>query len=579
VSQSKIICSNNQQFSPDSVSTVVDPYIVGNEIATGVAFRNLRGQVYFGEFSSRQLLTLSTFLPSGSFSLFTSNDFKFSFDRSVVGQVLESTNNTTQLTLRGASIQFPSPPFGFLGKSSSSFSWGRNITNSWSCILSPNSCTFNDSTFTPLVAQSFTTLFPSEITYMNLDRTAGLYVTNGTVKFLGLPYCYTGSFSGSCSFISQPLVENIPMLNSVTNVSLGAWGACAVSSGSLSCWGSYPSAYPLNNDWSKYKSVSKVSINNSGGCVEYTHENTSWADCWGNLSLSIRSVSMQTSVLCDRPSDIIYENLCFPCSYGEILSSLSSTFLQCIPCSSTSIRGPNSNACISCGEGQTNSSDFSSCTLCPPNSFRSESMTRCEECRPGFQGSSNRLECVQCPQGTARVLGALSCSQCLPGTIPTLDQTLCAGCPQPQILSFTSSYTCQMCPLGQNAFQGSCINCLTPNFRSQSMMDCLSCPQGTEPSTDFTFCVPCPDGRVRKDTSRCYLCPSGTLPSLDKTSCLPILKTTPFFLSPLKTAYIGAGLLVLCATGILVSFNALNSSQSLVGYLLGIMIVSGSLLF
>jgi hypothetical protein len=569
--------------------------MVGNDIATGVAFRNVRGQIYFKQFLRDDIDTLSSFLPSGSFSFFHSNNYKFGFDQSVVGLVLESSNNTTSDYLRGVPLLLPSPPFPFLGNSCSAFSWGRNVTNSWSCILTPDSCTFYDSTFSPATSASFTTLYSiSQLVYEpTLDKTSGLYITqdiidgnqvNGLVKYLGVPFCYSGIFDGACSFASIPQVENIPVLESVTQVSLGAWGACANRGGSLSCWGNYPTAFPDNKFWENYTSVSWVSMNNSGACVEYTNQNVLLADCWGALSLTIHNVSLTRNDACDLASDVLYENLCFPCAFGEQLSSLSDSFLQCIPCSSFTVfpaaRGPQDSVCQVCNLGSTSSNNLSSCISCPPNSYRSATMLQCLECPPGFQGSLDRLSCEQCSPETARSLGANSCSSCPAGSIPSTDRSSCAGCPQPQILVFSTSYSCRMCDLGQNAYLGQCVSCTVPNFRSVSMMDCSPCPEGSEPSENFTFCVPCAEGKVRKDTSRCYMCPVGTIASDDRTTCISVLRSqTKFFLSPAKTAYVSSGLFVLCATGILVSLKKLTGTQSIVGYFLGALVLAGALLF
>jgi hypothetical protein len=111
------------------------------------------------------------------------------------------------------------------------------------------------------------------------------------------------------------------------------------------------------------------------------------------------------------------------------------------------------------------------------------------------------------------------------------------------------------------------------------MLDCASCPPGLQPSSDFTECIPCPPFTVRKNTSRCYSCPSGSYASEDQTECLPLEKRKlNEVLSPAKTASICTGLLVVSACAILSSIQKLTPGQSLLGYVMGFLIMAGALL-
>jgi hypothetical protein len=431
-----------------------------------------------------------------------------------------------------------------------------------------------------------------------MDKSSGLYITqamagptqlNDTVKFLGVPYCYTGSFSGSCSFASIPLIENIPVLQSVTQVSLGRWGACAVSGGSLTCWGSYNTNFGNSVIWNTFRSVTRVSMYDSGGCVQYINNGVQQGRCWGPLSLSLNQFSFssqtysltQPVIVACPEQNIAFRDICFDCSYGEILNT-TTQFLQCLDCTSLSgfpsARGPSDTVCVNCSLGSTTNADRSRCIACPVNSFRALSMTQCLECNAGSQSAANFQSCVACPLGTARELGQSSCSSCPIGSIPSADRTMCISCPQPQIF-VGNPPVCQQCPIGQHAQEGACALCQTPNYRSQSMGDCTPCPAGTEPSPDFTFCVPCPPLTVRKNTSKCYLCPSGTYASEDRTQCLTTGKQSlKFFLSVGKSASILTGLVVLLLTSILRSMQKITHAQSLTGYVMGCMIACGAFL-
>jgi hypothetical protein len=327
--------------------------------------------------------------------------------------------------------------------------------------------------------------------------------------------------------------------------------------------------------------------------VQYINNGIQTADCWGPLSLSVRQVSLSSQMfsltqplqLSCPVQNIAYEDLCFDCSYGEILN-LTEPFLQCLNCTSLSgfpsARGPNDLACVDCLLGSTTSADSSQCVSCPANSFRTilqgVTMTQCLECRAGSQSSLDFQSCVVCPDGTARSLGQSSCSTCPAGSIPSTDKSSCISCPQPQIF-VGNPPVCQECPLGQNQRVGSCTNCIAPNFRSLSMMDCAPCPEGFQPSPDFTFCVACPPLTVRKNTSQCYFCPSGTFPSEDRTQCLSTGKQSlKFFLSLGKSASICTGILVLILVSLLNSMHKITHAQSIIGYSIGFMIACGAFL-
>jgi len=640
---------------------VLDPQIVGNESALGVGFRDLYGNVYFGNFITNEVVAFSFSSQVAQFqslSSFKTDNYFISYDISVIGTILTKSftqdaliigdvcnvdgdcaagicvsgycnyyedQTRSELLTFGIPTRVLYPYYAFLGESASNFSWGRDsFQNTWSCALRIKdtgfaSCSFNDqqSNFAPSVAVSFTNLQSiTELLYPPfLERTSGLYITqemqgtevvNGVVKFLGVPYCYNGSASGSCSYASYPYVESISGgLNSVTQVSLGAWGACAVAGDSLTCWGSYvhlsaTSAFLL---WNGYKSVTDVSIYNSGACVQYISNGAPIGSCWGPLSI-VGNVSFSSQPLyysqtgkaqysCDSEENLVYENLCYPCSFGQVLETLNGQggSFPCQDCSSLSgglpsARGANDMACVPCSLGSTTTINGELCTACPLNSFRGllsdgvTPMPLCQECRPGFQASANFQSCVQCPTGTARYATSLSCQTCPLGSTPSADQSSCISCPQPQILVGTlPSIICLACPLGQHALEGICALCPTPTFRSESMFDCSPCPEGTQPSENFTSCVACPPNTVRKDTSKCYSCPFGTHPSEDKTTCLPnSKKLLTFFLSPGKTAAISTGLLVLSACAILSSFKKLTMGQSTLGYAMGLLIMTGAFL-
>ena len=607
-------------------SKLVDPFIVGNESALGVGFRDLYGTVYYGSFNTEQITEFSFTSQVSTFqslTQFKTDKFAISFDISVIGEILRKNTLNSNTSLLGISTRAIEPLFAFLGDSASNFSWGRDVfQNTWSCALDVNgtpyaSCSINDPlNFTSLVAVSFTNLV--SVTQLKipptLDRTSGFYITqetqsgqlvDGVVKFLGVPYCYNGSASGSCSFASVPLVETIPSgLVSVTQISLGAWGACAISGGSLSCWGPYlqfqPGAPLL---WQSYKSVTGISVYNSGACVQYISGGQQIGNCWGPLSITgsislssypeFYSQTVAAQHMCPLQENLVYENLCYGCNFGQTLNSSigQAGSFPCLDCTSLSgglpsARGLQDLQCVPCMLGMTTSQNKASCIFCPLNSYRSlqsdgiTSMTQCEECRPGFQASSNFQSCEQCPLGTARYLTSASCAACPPGSTPSGDQSMCITCPQPQILIGTlPNILCAPCPLGQHAFEGMCVNCETPTIRSQSMLDCSSCPPGLQPSSDFTECIPCPPFTIRKNTSRCYSCPSGSYASEDQTECLPLEKRKlNEVLSPGKTASICTGLLVVSACAILSSIKKLTPGQSLLGYVMGFLIMAGALL-
>jgi hypothetical protein len=641
---------------------LVDPLVVGNESALGVGFRDLYGNIYYGSFNTNQVFAFSFSSQVAQFqslSSFKTDDFNITYDISVVGKVLfksftqnalvigEFCNNDgdcaagtcvgppgsgychsyedqtrSEHLLLGIPTRVLSPYFAFLGESASNFSWGRDVfQNTWSCVLdikdsSFASCSFNDQSnnFAPSVAVSFTTLQSiSQLLYPpSLDRTSGLYITqemqgpdlvNGVVKFLGVPYCYQGSSTGSCSYASYPYVESISGgLNGATQVSLGAWGACAVAGDSLTCWGAnmHLSA-SANVLWNGYRSVTGVSVYDSGACVQFISNEKPVANCWGPLSVIgnvsfsnqiLYSLTVQPKYSCDSEENLVYDNLCYPCHYGQILETLNGQggSFPCLDCVSLSgglpsARGPNDMVCVPCDLGSRTSANGEMCIACPLNSIRttlsdSTPMPQCQECTPGFQASANFQTCVQCPAGTARYATSLSCHTCPLGSTPSADQSMCISCPQPQILVGTlPNIICLACPLGQHALEGICALCPTPLFRSDTMFDCSPCPEGTQPSADFTYCISCPPNTVRKDTSKCYSCPTGTHPSENKTVCVrntnQLLK---FFLSPGKTAAISTGLLVLSACAILSSLKKLTMGQSALGYAMGLLIMSGAFL-
>ena len=600
VSNTSLVCTNGtltNLFS--STEQILDPYVVGNDGAIGVGWRDVYGKIYYGQFNSGEVSEFS-FLDS---SPLTSNNFQISLDLSLVAEILTLDAGTVIQTLTGIGTRSPVPLFGFLGYSSTDFSWGRDVLqNTWSCNQDLNSiiqCYFSDTNqnFSPLTALSFTAL--RSVTAMLsppvLDKSCGLYISDGSVKFIGVPYCYDGSFSGSCSFASIPLIENIPVLESVTQVSLGEWGGCAISGGSLSCWGLYTTHFGNSTLWNTYESVTRVSIYDSGGCVQYIDEGVHLANCWGPLSLSVNQVTLSSQVVsltepiqlqCPT-QNIGYRDLCFDCLYGEILKTTEPLFLQCVNCTSLSggfpsARGRSDSGCVDCLLGSTTNASGSMCVSCPPNSFRTVmggvTMTQCEECRAGSQSALDFQSCVECPDGTARSLGQTSCSVCPEGKIPSTDKSTCISCPQPQIF-VGNPPVCQECPLGQNAKNGACANCQPPNYRSISMQDCTPCPEGFTPSPDFRYCVPCPPLTVRKNTSQCYLCPSGSYPSEDRTQCLSTGKQSlKFFLSLGKSASICTGILVILLSSLLLSMHKITHAQSLIGYVIGLMIVCGAFL-
>ena len=633
-SETIVKCTNaarsvDSEFSISSsgteLSKLVDPFLVGNESAIGVGFRDLYGTVYYGSFNTEQITEFSFTSQVSAFqslSQFKTDNFAISFDISVVGEILQKNNLSSKSTLLGISTRAIAPLFAFLGDSATNISWGRDVfQNTWSCALDVNgttyaSCSVNDPlNFSPLVAQSFTDLV--SVTQLKipptLDRTSGFYITqetqsgqlvDGVVKFLGVPYCYNGSASGSCSFASIPLVETIPSgLFSVTQVSLGTWGACAVRGGSLSCWGPHLIIPSAPSSFQTYRSVTGISVYNSGACVQYISEGQQIGSCWGPLSITgsislssypeFYSQTVPAQYSCPQEENLVYENLCYACTFGQILDTSigQAGSFPCVDCASLSgglpsARGLEDAECVPCILGMTTSQNKASCINCPLNSYRSlqsdgvTPMTQCEECRPGFQASSNFQSCEQCPQGTARYLTSASCAACPPGSTPSADQTMCITCPQPQILVGTlPNIFCAPCPLGQHAFEGTCVNCETPTFRSESMLDCASCPAGFQPFPDFTRCIPCPPFTVRKNTSRCYSCPSGSYASEDQTECLQLEKRKlNEVLSPGKTASICTGLLVVSACAILSSIKKLTPGQSLLGYVMGFLIMAGALL-
>ena len=657
------LSNNNSVSSITGLRKVVDPLVVGNEFAIGVGFRDLYGTIFYGSFNTEQITEFSfssQVLTFQSLTQFKTDNYAISLDISVVGEIIRNSfsenfmfypqtpqnlcNNDEECalgtcfnsycrwyedtafsehTLLGIPTRIQSPFFAFLGESSTNFSWGRDpFQNTWSCALNVKdtgfaSCSFNDPlNFSPNVEVSFTNLISVSQLLIppTLDRTSGLYITqetqsgqlvDGVVKFLGVPYCYNGSASGSCSFASIPLVESIPSgLQSVTQVSLGAWGACAVAGGSLSCWGPYLAFNPAASSlWQNYRSVTGISVYNSGACVQYISSGQQVGYCWGPLSITgtislssyayFYSQTVPAQFMCPSEENLVYENLCYECTFGQILDSLNGQAgsFPCLDCSSLSggypsARGLEDSQCVPCVLGKTTSQNKETCIFCPLNSFRGlqsdgiTSMTQCEECRPGFQASSDFQSCVQCPPGTARYPTSISCSACPQGSTPSGDQSMCITCPQPQILVGTlPSILCAPCPLGQHAFEGQCVNCETPTIRSQSMFDCASCPEGTQPSPDFTQCVPCPPFTIRKNTSRCYFCPSGSYASEDQTECLLSGKRKiNEVLSPAKTASICTGLLVVSACAILSSLKKLTHGQSFLGYVMGFLIMAGAFL-
>jgi len=627
-SETIVKCQNsaqsvNSEFSISS-RTLVDPFVVGNNSAIGVGFRDLYGTVYYGSFNTEQISEFSfslQVLTFQSLSQFKTDNFAISVDISVVGEIIRNASSIDH-TLLGISTRLQSPLFAFLGESATNFSWGRDpFQNTWSCALDVQgtgyaSCSFQDlQNFSPSVAVSFTNLV--SVTQLlippTLDRTSGFYITqetqsgqlvDGVVKFLGVPYCYNGSASGSCSFASIPFIETISAPPRVTQVSLGAWGACAVTGGSLTCWGSYVNFNPTTAPalWQSYRSVSAISVYDSGACVQYISNGQQMGNCWGTLSV-IGPVSLSSSpdfysqtvpaqFMCPSEENLIYENLCYACTFGQILDTSvgQSGNFSCLDCTSLSgglpsARGLEDTQCVPCMLGSTTSQNKASCISCPLNSYRSlqsdgiTPMTQCEECSPGFQASSDFQSCVQCPLGTARYATSISCSPCSFGSTPSSDRTSCITCPQPQILVGTlPNIVCIPCPLGQHAVEGMCANCDFPTIRSQSMFECAPCPQGFQPSPAFTECIPCPPFTVRKNTSRCYVCPSGSYASEDHTQCLPFSKEKIIILSPGKTASICTGLLVVSACAILSSLKKLTVGQSLIGYTMGFLIMVGALL-
>ena len=585
------------------------------------------GNIYYGSFNTNEVVLFSfssQVTRFQSLSDFKTDNYLISFDISVLGEILFKSQSLREDILLGAPTRVLTPFFAFLGDSASNFSWGRDpYQNTWSCVLDINdstfaSCSFNDpSNFSSAVAVSFTNLQSvTQLLYPpTLDRTCGLYITqemqgatlvNGVVKFLGVPYCYNGSATGSCSFASFPTVENIPPnLQSVTQVSLGAWGACAVAAESLSCWGAYVNSFQTDAFllWNGYKSVTGVSVYDSGACVQYISNGQPMGRCWGPLSLTgnfsftsqpvFYSQTVQPQFSCQSEGNLVYENLCYGCTYGQILDTSigQGGSFPCLDCSSLSgglpsARGPNDTVCQPGSLGSTTTFNKEGCDAGPLNAFRTflsdgiTPMPACEECRPGFQASGNFQSCVQCAPGTARYATSISCEPCPFGSTPSTDQGSCISCPQPQILvGSLPDIICLPCPLGQHALEGICALCPTPLFRSDTMFDCAPCPEGTQPSADFTYCLPCPPNTVRKDTSKCYFCPSGTHPSEDRTQCIPNSKDSlKFFLSPAKTAAISTGLLVVSACAILTSFKKLTMGESLLGYTVGFLIMSGAFL-
>lgn len=623
-------CSNgNSSLSPLELSTsisnsltgnkvLLDPQIVGRDtFARGVSFRDVEGKVYYQQFNSMEISTFSSLsVLNNSFSSILTQNYQVSNQGALVAQLLTSSQNVETPVLLGLSPDTSLVPFYFLGSSATDFSWGRNTAYTWSCIVGGGNsakCYFNDSFgvfnpsyFTSLVSISEISIAPS------LDLTAGLYISselngstqvNGVVKFLGFPFCYNGSFSGSCSFLSPPLIENIPAgLQSVTEVALGNWGACALQGGSLSCWGYFPSVFPSQNvQWSTYESITHVSMYAGGGCVEYISDGKRMGDCWGPLSLSVNHVIFETPIVnysvtspaflsCSSSYDILYNNLCFPCASGFFLQTLSSTqFLTCLPCSSPttlpSARGTADTQCVLCGLGSQTSLDGSSCVPCSSNSIRTvlsggQTQTLCVECSPGFVASSDRQSCEPCGSVLVRKQGDLICSACPPGSLGSSDHSRCLSCPQPQILlTTTSPPICQVCPNGQHAVQGFCAPCLPPTYRSQAMLECSSCPPGFQQSADAQSCESCTPNTIRKDTSLCSSCPPGFSASVDRTECLDNHKFSQDpILSLGKTLAISTGLLVFCLCALLTSLKKITPAQGILGYFLGCLFMGGAFL-
>ncbi len=606
-----------------STLTLTDPQIVSNNLsaARGVAFRDLYGTVYYQSFNSSTITTFSSSASSiaqaiNSFSAILTNDFFVGADLSLVANVLDTYQGTVTSTLTGLPTVFADVPFLYLGESVSDFSWGRNALYTWSCIVrdyAPTVCSFSDAPFILFPPSSFTTL--QSITAITLpptlDLTSGLYITqevvgatqyNGVVKFFGLPACYTGSFSGSCSFLSPPLIENIPtasVLNSVTQVAIGNWGACAVSGQSLTCWGAFPTTFPQSSTlWTSFQSVSHVSIYNKGGCVEYVSQSSRQAQCWGSLDSVVSTLYLDPYLpgtglaplqMCS-PYDQVYNNICYPCAPGFSLeTSPTSEFLTCLSCQSISsplpsARGINDLNCVLCGLGSQSSDTLAECVPCATSFFRTlvngVSMSSCQECSAGSISSADRQSCVPCPTLSARGLGSLTCSVCPLGTLPVADQSRCLGCPPPQrLLTTTQPPVCAACPIGQHAVDGFCVTCPPPTFRTSEMTDCAPCPPGFFPLLDGTSCTQCPPSTIRKNTSVCSPCPTGLLASTDSTQCInPHPPSLDPILSLGKTLAIGTGLLVICACSLLISLKKLTPNQGTVGIFLGFAIMCGAFL-
>ncbi|XP_076444633.1 uncharacterized protein LOC143282756 isoform X2 [Babylonia areolata] len=126
-----------------------------------------------------------------------------------------------------------------------------------------------------------------------------------------------------------------------------------------------------------------------------------------------------------------------------------------------------------------------------------------------FQGKSRIPICVGCPEGTRKA------------------DTGCELCPVGHFSHVPDSDACTPCPSGTSTFapgavsNGECASmCASGTYSTTGLPPCQMCPKNTF-SLNSTFCEPCPEGHVTRNTgaklsSECLpLCPVGTYDPID----------------------------------------------------------------
>jgi len=212
---------------------------------------------------------------------------------------------------------------------------------------------------------------------------------------------------------------------------------------------------------------------------------------------------------------------CLPCKAGTYSDSADGA-IECKPCNQGHAAKTGSSACVRCDAGFFATGSSEGCLPCPAGTYDELPydgvVGTCANCSRGFSSAAvnatSSLTCQRCPTGTKAGEGSNACAACGAGEYSNGGTELCEACPG----NSTS--------IGGSGLAG-CV-CLAGFYKRMAAdgqrFDCVRCGGGRWSEANASACALCPAGKASSaegavSAGVCGNCAAGTYSPAGSTAC------------------------------------------------------------